>query len=153
MRWRCSRWKSWFRKIIYSVRSPERSIFPSVANEAGICTVPTTVARHSTLSQNRRHRFADNPIYLEIFDAIVLQAMGRGMVESKVLYTDSTHLKANANKNKFDYVQVEQRPSKYLSQLEAAIAQDRAEHGKRCLPEKYDGDPPTWQVKVSGTDL
>lgn len=106
----------------------------------------------STLSQNRRRRFADSSIYQEIFDEIVLQAMGRGMVEGKVLYTDSTHLKANANKAKFDVVQIEQKPSEYLSQLEAAIAQDRAEHGKRPLPEQDGGTPSTREVKVSRTD-
>lgn len=36
----------------------------------------------STISQNRRRRFADSGVYQEIFDEIVLQAMGRGMVES-----------------------------------------------------------------------
>ena len=39
-------------------------------------------------------------IYQEIFDEIVLQAIRRNMVGGKVLYTDSTHLKASANKNK-----------------------------------------------------
>ena len=80
----------------------------------------------STLSQNRRRRFADSTIYQEIFDEIVLQAMGRGMVEGKVLYTDSTHLKANANKSKYDVVHVEQKPAAYLSMLEEAIAQQSA---------------------------
>ena len=106
----------------------------------------------STLSQNRRRRFADSTIYQEIFDEIVLQAIGRGMVEGKVLYTDSTHLKANANKNKYDVVQVEQKPSEYLSLLEAAITQDRAEHGKKPLLPKDDESPPTKEVKISRTD-
>jgi transposase len=46
-----------------------------------------------TLSQNRRRRFAESGIYQTIFDEIVLQVMGRGMVEGRVLYTDSTHLR------------------------------------------------------------
>lgn len=106
----------------------------------------------STLSQNRRRRFADSTIYQEIFDEIVLQAMGRGMVEGKILYTDSTHLKANANKSKYDVVQVEQQPAAYLSMLEEAITQDRAEHGKKPLPAKDDEVPPTKEVKISRTD-
>ena len=68
----------------------------------------------STISQNRRRRFADSEIYQEIFDEIVLQATGRGMVEGKVLYTDSTHLKANANKNKYDLKDVAVKPAAYL---------------------------------------
>jgi len=87
----------------------------------------------STLSQNRRRRFADSGIYQEIFDEIVLQAMGRGMVEGRVLYTDSTHLKANANKNKHDVVKVAQTPTAYLAELEAAIDADRQASGKKPL--------------------
>ena len=56
----------------------------------------------STLSQNRRRRFAESTIYQEIFDQIVLLAVNKGLASGAVLYTDSTHLKANANKNKYD---------------------------------------------------
>lgn len=107
----------------------------------------------STLSANRRRRFEGSTIYQEIFDEIVLQAMGRGMVEGRVLYTDSTHLKANANKNKFDVVQVEQRPAEYLAALEQAVQDDRAAHGKKPLPPKDDdAPPPSTEKKVSRTD-
>src|SRR5690606_13800800 len=52
----------------------------------------------STLSQNRRRRFVDPRVAQDICDAIVGQAIGHGLVDGTVLYTDSTHLKANANK-------------------------------------------------------
>ena len=96
----------------------------------------------STFSQNRRRRFTDTLVYQEIFDAIVEQAIGRDMVEGRVLYTDSTHLKANANKKKFDLVQVEQTPSAYLAALDAAVDADRAAHGKKPLKreERDDGN-------------
>lgn len=87
----------------------------------------------STISQNRRCRFADSGIYQDIFDEIVLQAMGRGMVEGQVLYSDSTHLKANANKNKYDEVQVASSASAYLQELEEAIDADRIAAGKKPL--------------------
>lgn len=108
----------------------------------------------STISQNRRRRFADSAIYQEIFDEIVLQAMGRGMVEGRVLYTDSTHLKANANKGKYDVMSVEQAPSAYLAQLEAAINEDRAASGKKPLKVRDDDDAATAskEIKVSRTD-
>lgn len=98
----------------------------------------------STFSQNRRRRFTDTAVYQAIFDAIVEQAIGRGMVEGRVLYTDSTHLKANANKRKFDLVQVEQTPSAYLAALDAAVDADRAAHDKKPLrrdePRQKDDD-------------
>jgi transposase len=58
----------------------------------------------STLSQNRRRRYRDTSIAQAIFDRIVEQAMAHGLVDGRTLYTDSTHLKANANKNKYDLV-------------------------------------------------
>jgi len=53
----------------------------------------------STLSQNRRRRYNDTAVAQDIFDAIVEQAIAKGLVDGTVLYTDSTHLKAHANKN------------------------------------------------------
>lgn len=105
----------------------------------------------STLSQNRRRRFRGSAVYQEIFDEIVELACRRGLVTGKVLYTDSTHLKANANKNKFDVARVEVKPQEYLAQLEAAVEQDRAEHGKGELKPKTSGAP-TKEIKVSRTD-
>jgi transposase len=54
---------------------------------------------HSTISWNHQHRFKD--IFQKIFDEVVLQAMNPKMVGGRVLFSDSTHLKANANKHKF----------------------------------------------------
>jgi transposase len=87
----------------------------------------------STLSQNRRRRFAESTIYQEIFDQIVELAVQKRLASGTVLYTDSTHLKANANKNKYDVAEVAVKPAAYLEPLDAAIDEDRAAHGKkRC---------------------
>ncbi len=104
----------------------------------------------STFSQNRRRRYTDTTVYQEIFAAIVRQAMGHGLVGGRVLYTDSTHLKANANKKKFDTMQVEQTPSAYLAQLDAAVDADRQAHGKKPL-ERNDDPPPPKDTKVNRT--
>jgi transposase len=105
----------------------------------------------STLSQTRRRRFRDSEIYQQIFDEIVELACRKGLVSGDVLYTDSTHLKASANKNKFDLQRVEVRPVEYLQQLDAAISEDRAAHGKRELKTKASA-PETKEIKVSRTD-
>jgi IS5 family transposase len=68
------------------------------------------------------------------------------------LYTDSTHLKANANKNKFDLAEVQVKPQEYLAALDAAVAEDRAAHGKRPLKEQPATEPETKEIKVSRTD-
>jgi transposase len=105
----------------------------------------------STLSQNRRRRFAESTIYQEIFDAIVVQAIGRGLVEGTVLYSDSTHLKANANKNRYDVAAVAKSRADYLDALDRAIEDDRAAHGKAPLKEKPH-QPPVKETKISRTD-
>ena len=106
----------------------------------------------STLSQNRRRRFSESTIYQEIFDEIVLLAVNKGLASGTVLYTDSTHLKANANKNKYDLEQVQVKPQAYLAALDAAVAEDRAAHRKRPLKEQPETEPETKEIKVSRTD-
>lgn len=110
------------------------------------------VPDHSTFSQNRRRRFAGSTVYQEIFDEIVLQAMERGFIDGSHLYTDSTHLKASANKNKFERREVEKSTRSYLEQLETDVDKDRREHGKMPLPPKNDDKPQSKQTRVSTTD-
>jgi hypothetical protein len=94
----------------------------------------------STLSQNRRRRFADSTIYQEIFDKIVIQAIGHGLVDGTVLYTDSTHLKANVNKNKYDLAMVAKSRADYLEALDQAVTADRAVRGKGLRAAARAGD-------------
>ena len=56
---------------------------------------------YSTFSQNYIRRFKDSNIFEEIFTNIVEQAIEYGLVKGETFFTDSTHKKANANKNKF----------------------------------------------------
>ncbi len=107
----------------------------------------------STFSQQRRRRFLATDIEQQIFDEIVRQAIGHGLVGGDVLYTDSTHMKANANKKKFEIHTVTQTPTDYLTALEVAIDEDRIANGKAPLKEKAgDTEPKTRDIKVSTTD-
>jgi transposase len=109
----------------------------------------------STLSQNRRRRFAESTIYREIFDEIVLLAVNRGLASGTVPYTDSTRLKANANKNKYDLAEVQVEPQEYLAALDAAVTEDRAAQGKATLkvkPADSESKPERKEIKVSRTD-
>ena len=56
----------------------------------------------STFSKNYEKRFKDSDIFEEIFVEIVNQAIKYNLVDGTTFYTDSTHKKANANKNKYD---------------------------------------------------
>ncbi len=105
----------------------------------------------STISQNRRRRFAESTIYQEIFDEMVFQAIRRKMVDGSVLYTDSTHLKANANKHKFELKDVQKSTRDYLETLEEDVNKDREVHGKKPLAKK-ESTPEVKETKVSTTD-
>ena len=94
----------------------------------------------SVIWQNRIRRFNGTDIPQQIFDRIVKQAIKHGLVSGKVLYTDSTHLKANANKNKYIEATVEVEPQAYLDDLNKAINEDRMVHGKKPL--KFDEAAP-----------
>lgn len=105
----------------------------------------------STISQNRRRRFDGSGIEQHIFDNIVEQAIKAGLVSGEVLFTDSTHLKANANKRRHTVHEVTVAPMDYLAELNAAIDQDREAHGKAPL-KPTDREPATKPTKISTTD-
>ena len=105
----------------------------------------------STLSQNRRRRFNDSSVAQDIFDAIVEQAIGHGLVDGRVLYTDSTHLKANANKGKYDLEMVAKSRADYWADLDLAIEAERKLHDQKPLKDKQ-REPVVKETKVSRTD-
>lgn len=90
----------------------------------------------STISANRRRRFRENGIAEKIFNEILLQAVKRGLVCGKILYTDSTHVKAKANKHKKETKVIEVTPKEYMAELDAQIDADRAALGKKPLKPK-----------------
>lgn len=105
----------------------------------------------STLSANRTRRFKESDVYQKIFDEIVLQAMKKKLVSGHTFYSDSTHLKANANKKHFQKVLVEQSRQAYLDELDQAVEEDRIAHGKKPLPPEKVKDK-TREIKQSTTD-
>lgn len=109
------------------------------------------VPHASVFSQNRRRRFNQSKICQDIFDEIVFQALDRGLVDGKILYTDSTHLKANANKNKYDRKLVRKSTCDYLKELDRDVAEDRAEHGKKPL-KANETELEIKEIKKSTTD-
>lgn len=110
----------------------------------------------SVIWQNRRRRFKNTDIPQRVFDNIVLQAIEKGLVDGKVLYSDSTHLKANANKNKYTKAYVSQATKGYMEELDKAIAEDREAHEKKPVNKKDDDDdnnpPPMKEIKQSTID-
>ena len=107
----------------------------------------------SVIWQNRTRRYKGTDVPQQIFDNIVRQAMKHGLVGGKILYSDSTHLKASANKKKFVNVEVTQTPKSYLKELDEAVTADREAHGKKPLKDKNEPcEPPKRNIKSSTTD-
>jgi len=111
------------------------------------------IPHSSTISQNRRRRFNGSDVFREMFDDVVLLALKKGYIEGKTLFTDSTHLKANANKNKFNKKVVSKNTKSYMEDLEKSINSDREDHGKKPLrPKDSSPDSETKEIKESKTD-
>lgn len=109
------------------------------------------VPDHATISSNRQRRFRDNNIAEKIFNEILRQAQEKGLVSGKILYTDSTHVKAKANKHKKFGTEVEQTPKAYMKELDEAVEKEREKLGKKPFDPK-DGAPPTRTIQQSKTD-
>jgi transposase len=109
------------------------------------------VPDHSTISQNRRRRFRDSDIFQEIFDEIVRQAIEHGFITGQRLFTDSTHLKASANRNRKEKVEVTETPRDYLEDLERAVNEEREKHSQKPLKPGVK-EPKTREIKRSLTD-
>ena len=109
------------------------------------------IPNHSIFSQNRRRRFSGTTVFQDIFDEIVVQAIEQGLVDGRFLFTDSTHLKANANKGRFDRKQVTCSTQQYMEALDADVAKDRQAHGKEPLPAR-EHEAEVKETRVSITD-
>ena len=140
---------------LFGIRS-ERRIFEEV--EVNIAyrwflgyELTDKIPHFSVISKNRQRRFKDSKIFEDIFNNILAQAIQHNLVSGKVIFTDSTHIKANANKNKYTTVEVNVTPREYLSELEEEISDVRASHNQKILKKK-DHDIETKNIKQSKTD-
>ena len=103
----------------------------------------------STFSQNYKRRFRGTDIFEKIFCNIVEQAIKYNLVGGETFFTDSTHKKANANKNKF-HEEVQQVAKKRKEWLEQEINEERKKQGKKEF--QYNEETEEKKVKISNTD-
>src|SRR5690606_2236364 len=59
------------------------------------------IPHFSTFGKNYVRRFQNTDLFEQIFYRILKEAVELGFVKPETIYIDSTHVKANANKNKF----------------------------------------------------
>ncbi len=88
-------------------------------------TIDEKIPNYSTWSQNYLRRYSDSTIFEEIFDEIIKRAIKYDFIDMESVFGDSTHQKANANKNKSYNEQVEIVKKSYEDDLLKEINEDR----------------------------
>ena len=94
----------------------------------------------------------------EIFEHILNKALNHRMVDPGAIFIDGTHIKASANKKKFQKEQVKTAAKVYAGQLRREVNAEREELGKKPIEDDDDDDTPpsegggTVEKTVSTTD-
>ena len=119
------------------------------------------VPHFTTFGKNYSRRFAGTDLFEQIFQQILYQCMDKGLVDTKAIFVDSTHVKAHANSKKSKKILVSRKAAKYYAKhLEEEINIDREDHGKKPFNDNDDGDESgdgadqedQKEIKVSTTD-
>lgn len=93
----------------------------------------------------------------EIFAHILNKALNHHMVDPGMIFIDGTHIKASANKKKFQKEQVAKVAKIYEEQLRKEVAEERKNLGKKAIEDDDDennrgGNGDTVEKTVSKTD-
>ncbi|MHC5375819.1 IS1182 family transposase [Enterococcus sp. LJL120] len=88
------------------------------------------IPHFSTFGKNYVRRFRETDLFEEIFAYILEQAVKAGFITEDVLYMDSTHIKANANKHRFTKKLTHIEAKAYQKELENEIDEQRILEGK-----------------------
>ncbi|CAM5201682.1 IS5/IS1182 family transposase OS=Lysinibacillus sphaericus OX=1421 GN=LS41612_10955 PE=4 SV=1 [Lysinibacillus sphaericus] len=112
----------------------------------------TEVPHFSTFGKNYARRFQDTDVFEQIFYRILKEIMKKGLLHADHVFIDSTHVKASANKRKYDKKVVRKETRAYEEKLQLELNIDREEHGKKPFPpERFEKDE--WkEIKESTTD-
>lgn len=86
----------------------------------------------------------------EIFEHILNKALNNRMVDPKEVFIDGTHIKASANKKKY---QKEQVAKAYEQQLREEVNAEREALGKKPIEEEDDDDTPSGGATVEKEEL
>lgn len=123
-----------FIQILFGIKSLRQTIKDIEVNVAyrWFLGIPfgEAIPHFSTISQNYKRRYKDTDVYERIFKVILEFAISKGYVDGEEIFTDSTHIKANANKRKFDEVVIEVIHKK-KQELEDEINREREKLGKK----------------------
>lgn len=88
------------------------------------------VPHFSTVSFNFKHRFTTEVVE-QVFNWILQEAAGAGFIDTKAVFIDGTHIKANANIKKTAKKTVEITAKRYAEELLQEINEIREEENKK----------------------
>ena len=91
------------------------------------------IPHFTTFGKNYVRRFKNTEIFQQIFARILEKAIGAGLIKADAVFIDATHVKANANKKKYDTVKIEKEVRNYQELLDKEINEDRELHDKEPL--------------------
>ncbi len=105
------------------------------------------IPHFTTFGKNYMRRFEGTDIFERIFMRVLEEAMSYGLVDTKAVFIDGTHVKANANIHKNIKKIVAKEARSYDEQLRKEINEDREEHGKK--PFDDDDTPPPEEQEIT----
>jgi transposase len=113
---------------------------------------------HSTISQLRKRKFNGTDLFRKIFERILALCIEQGLVDGKLILSDSTHVKANASKKSEVKIEVEKETLTYWDRLDKyeQIEREKLESEGKIPPVKRrkqaKAEPKTVTKTVSTTD-
>lgn len=93
------------------------------------------VPDHSALSKLYSRKFEENEVYEGIFVNIMKQLKDKGLINTKQIYIDGTHIKASANKKKFVEIEMEKDPNAFEDLILARMNETRINDGLEPVAE------------------
>jgi len=112
----------------------------------------TEVPHFSTFGKNYARRYQETSVFEDIFYHILKEVMNKGLLSADHVFVDSTHVKASANKRKYDKKVVRKETRAYEEKLQLELNLDREKHGKKPFPpEKFEKEEKK-EIKESKTD-
>lgn len=98
-----------------------------------------TIPHFATVSYAFCKRFPEE-LTTEIFEHILNKALNNRMLDTSAVFIDGTHIKASANKKKFQKEQVAKAAKVYSGQLRKEVNAEREKLGKKPIEEEEDDD-------------
>jgi transposase len=148
--------KMTFIQYVFGIRSMRQTIHEIETNAAyrwflGF-NFQDKVPHFSTFGKNYERRFKETDLFEQIFYRILREVVNRKLLSPEHVFIDSTHVKASANKRKFEKKMVRKETRAYEEQLQEEINQDREEHGKKPFPPEKFQKEEMKEIKESKTD-